>query len=153
MNGKDELIYTIGTALAALQVDYVHMANLEEDYCLAQDSSPQDLEDWETHYLEELTQLQYLAGPCQTMTDAEQAVQDLVVSVSVRGDWRDLGSEQFDTSYKIYLQGAIIQGELDVTGKPCSVRLFIRYADQPLEDLEIQTLLDFANIIFNKEQS
>ena len=148
---KDELLYTIGKTLAALQVDYVHMANLEEDYCLAQDSSPQDLEDWETHYLEELLELQYLAGPCQTMTDAEQAVQDLVVSVSVQGDWRDLGSEQFDTLYKIYLQGATIQGELDVTEKPCSVRLFIQNENQSLRDLEIQTLLDFANITFNKE--
>lgn len=151
MKGKDELIYTIGTALAALQVDYVHMANLEEDYCLVQDSNPADLEDWETYYLEELTQLQHLAGSCQTLTDAEQAVQDLVVSVSVRGDWRDLGSEQFDTSYKIYLQGAIIQGVLDVSEKPCSVRLLLQNEDQSLEDLEIQTLLDFANIIFITE--
>lgn len=148
---KNLIIYEIAKALGASEVDYIHMANLQEDYLAAQDSSPQDLRDWEIYNLQELITLQCEANGCETGSEAEQALQDLAVSVQIKGDWRDLGSEQFDTFYRIYLQGAIIQGELDVTEKPCTARLYIEGENQPLEYDDIQPLLKFAIAIFNRE--
>ena len=73
------LFYMLSKALAATEVDYARLEYLKADFTLARSSSPQDLSEWKSHFLEEFMGLLYSANDNRTLTEAKEALRNTCV--------------------------------------------------------------------------
>lgn len=128
---------SICAMVAALECDYDRLEELREKRDDLDDEPPQSgIKGSEIFDAsddgKELTELEEAAGDCESRDDADTRISEDALSVQVRTDWRDVGSEDDKpTHFNILLctggPAARIMGELNEHGEP--VRAWLEYQD------------------------
>lgn len=125
--------------VAALECDYDRLeelrGNKEENERIAA-AYAERMYDWQanadaTDELSELAELEEAANGCADQEEAQQAIQEVPLSVDVRSDWQSAGETLTASEFRILLctGGPAVQiaGELDEHLQPC--RAWIEYQD------------------------
>lgn len=118
---------------ASVQVDILNemVAALGVDYSRLEELRGMDEADRDGNENEELAELEQAAWPCESVEDAEEAIQQDPLEVSVRSGWSSPGETMEPEEFCILLctggPAVRIRGELDQYSQPC--RAWVEYQD------------------------
>jgi len=130
------------------------LGSLREDLEDAEDR----LSEWLAENEEELKELEASAGECKDADEARERIQEDALSVQVRSDWHDLGSEGNEaTEFQILLctggPAVKIEGELGQYGEPESAEIyyqdwFTKWEPLTLDHEEQEVVLEYCRCFY-----